>query len=150
MSMRLLIDTNVLLDYYGRRAPFFEDAKRLRVAALFGDVELWVAAQSFTGAERVLRRFAPTEVLRAMMGESLAFLSIASSSAADVEEGIRSGWPDLEDFLVARCAERARADFLLTRDEKGFARSAVPVLSPAGFFEMLERDHGIAYDEVGL
>lgn len=150
MSMRLLLDTNVLLDYYGRRAPFFEDAKRLRVAALLGDVELWVAAQSFTGAEYVLRRFAPTEVLRAMMGESLAFLNIASSSAADVEEGIRSGWSDLEDFLVARCAERARADFLLTRDEKGFARSAVPVLSPAGFFEMLERDHGIVYDEVGL
>lgn len=150
MSMRLLLDTNVLLDYYGRRAPFFEDAKRLRVAALFGDVELWVAAQSFTDAECVLRRFAPTEVLRAMMGESLAFLSIASSSAADVEEGIRSGWPDLEDFLVARCAERARADFLLTRDEKGFARSAVPVLNPAGFFEMLERDHGIVYDGVGL
>lgn len=150
MSMRLLLDSNVLLDYYGRRAPFFEDAKRLRIAALFGDVELWAAAQSFTDAEYVMRRFAPVEALRAMMAESLAFLSVASSSAADVGEGIRSGWPDLEDFLVARCAERVQADYLLTRDEKGFAQSAVPVLSPAGFFEMLEHDHGIVYDEVGL
>ena len=150
MSMRLLLDTNVLLDYYGRRAPFFEDAKRLRIAALFGDVELWAAAQSFTDAEYVMRRFAPVEALRAMMTESLAFLSVGSSAAADVGEGIRSGWPDLEDFLVARCAERVQADYLLTRDEKGFVQSAVPVLSPAGFFEMLEHDHGIVYDEVGL
>lgn len=146
--MRLLLDTNILLDYYGRRQPFFNDARRFRIAAAFGDVELWASGQSFTDAEYILRGFAPVPQLRTMMGESLAFLSVAMPSALDVEDGLHSDWPDLEDFLVARCAERIGADCLITRDAEGFAASAVPVLSPAGFFDMMERDHGIVYDEV--
>lgn len=148
MTMKLLLDTNVLIDYYARREPFFEDAMKLRVAALFGDVELWAAAQSFADVEYVLRGAVPLDTLRSMMRESLSFLKVAASGAGDVACALRSGWPDLEDFLIARCAERVRADYLITRDAGDFEHAGMPALAPSGFLRMLAEEHGLTYDEI--
>lgn len=146
--MRLLLDTNVLVDYYARREPFFDAAAKLRCAAYFGDVELWASAQSFADIEYILRRAIPIDALRAMMRESLGFLNISTPSATDVHDAIASAWPDFEDFLVARSAERVRADYLVTRDANGFAQARIPVVSPTEFLSIMEKRHGIVYDDI--
>ena len=48
------------------------------------------------------------------------------------------------------CAEKVKADFLLTRDEKGFAQAHVPVMSPGDFFNYIESEYQITYDIVDL
>ena len=146
--MRLLLDTNVLVDYFAQREPFAEDVTRLRIAACFGDVELWASAQSFPDIEYILRGAIPVDELRQMMAQSMDFLEICSTSASDVREAFSSGWPDLEDYLIACAAQRVKADCLITRDGKGFAQSKVPAMPPKAFFEMLERERGIIYEEV--
>ena len=147
--MRLFLDTNVLIDYYSRRSPFYEDAVGLRIAAFFGDVDLWVCAQSLTDAEYILRRAIPISTLRSMMSASLEFLSVATPLADQLASGLESGWPDLEDYLIACCARNARADYLVTRDTNGFGNSPVPVLTPHEALRMLA-DEGIVYEEIAL
>ena len=46
--MKLLIDTNVLLDIFLCREQFVADAKKLFIMKQFRDAELWIAAQSYT------------------------------------------------------------------------------------------------------
>lgn len=150
MPIRALLDTNVLIDYYARRQPFFDAAVTLRYASFFGDVELWTCAQSFSDVEYVLRRALPIEQLREMVRESLGFLHVFSPTASDIEDALVSGWPDLEDFLVMRCAQHVKAGYLVTRDEKGFKLSNVPVLSPTGFIRMLKTEHGVTYEKAAL
>ena len=41
--MKLFLDTNVLIDYFVQRQPFFESIRKLRIAQIFGDVELTCA-----------------------------------------------------------------------------------------------------------
>lgn len=146
--MRLLLDTNILIDYYARRAPFANDAVKLRCASYFGDVELWACSQSLADVEYVLRRAIPPNTPRSMMLESLDFLNIASPTAADMRDALASDWPDLEDFLVARAAQRVQADFVITRDERGFAQAKTPVLSPAAFLSMMKERFGVEYDDI--
>lgn len=148
--MRLLLDTNILIDYYARRRPFFDDAVKFRVAAFFGDIELWAAAPSFADVEYVLRKAIPVPELRSMMRRSLDFLKVAAPTSADVSDALESDWPDLEDRLVSRCAERVKAERIITRDSKGFLASTVPAQSPADFFSWLEAEKGIVYDEVSI
>ena len=38
--MVVLFDTNVLIDYFGRREPFYEEANKLKVMSFFGDVDI--------------------------------------------------------------------------------------------------------------
>ena len=54
--MNLLLDTNVFIDYLGRKEPYYSDARQIVMAAFFGDVKLWVPAQSVTGAFYVLSK----------------------------------------------------------------------------------------------
>lgn len=47
-----------------------------------------------------------------------------------------------------QAARKVRADYLITRNAADFARSDVPVLSPAAFFDQMEKDRGLVYEEV--
>lgn len=146
--MRILLDTNILLDFYTRREPFFQETKKLRIAAYFDDIELWAASQSFADVEYVLRRAKPIDELRTALKNSLEFLRISTPSATDIADAIDSDWPDLEDFVIARCAERVKADWIITRDESGFTNSKVPACAPTSFFNWLKEAHGIEYAEI--
>ena len=144
--MRLLLDTNVLIDYYALREPFADATLRLRVAEAFDDVELWASIQSFSDVEYVLRKAVPLERLRSMVLESLEFLRVCTPSTQDLSDALTAGWPDLEDFLIARSAQRVKADYILSRDEKGFALSVVPCITPQAFLDMVQERGTTYYD----
>ncbi|MBQ1841211.1 MAG: PIN domain-containing protein, partial [Atopobiaceae bacterium] len=55
--MKLLVDTNVLIDGYLKRSPFYEDWKEIRLIQMMGDIELWASAKSFTDVHYVASRY---------------------------------------------------------------------------------------------
>ena len=46
-------------------------------------------------------------------------------------------WTDFEDAVQAACAEKAEADYLVTRDKKGFRRSPVKTVTPAELLALI-------------
>lgn len=148
--MRALIDTNILIDYLGQRMPYFESWEKVFVMQAFGDIELWVAPQSFADAFYILRKqIDPIELQRAFY-ECLSFLNVCTVSMADITETSGRAWTDFEDCLIALCAENINADVLLTRDQDGFASSKTPVYSPDEFLQKIKDDYGIEYDSLDL
>lgn len=63
---------------------------------------------------------------------------------------VSRGWLDFEDCLIDCCAEKVKADYLLTRNQRDFVRAHAKVASPQKFFDYLEKQHGLAYDELQL
>lgn len=148
--MNLLLDTCILIDYIGRRDPFFADAQQIIAAGYFEDVKLWIPGPSFKDAFYVLsRRADPMNVQRAFVNLAEVVTPV-SFTPEDYIRAARLQWNDYEDCLVALAAERAHADYLITRDSSGFDRSIVPTLSPRQWIRMMEADHGLAFDIVDL
>lgn len=125
--MNLLLDTNVLIDYLGRKEPFFLSAQKVVIAGFFGEARLQAA------------------VLKA-----LTVIEPVDLTGASLERAARLGWDDLEDCLIALAAERVGADYLITRDAKGFARSTVPAVSPDAWLNIMREEHSLDYGEVQL
>ena len=144
--MKLFLDTNVLIDYYAQRSPFFEDVAKIQIAQIMGDVELWVAPHSLPDASYILRKAVPAPRLQEIMENSLEFLTVSSGAQRETLLALSQRWDDFEDSFVHQCACRAGADYIISRDEKGFARSSIPVLSPTAFLEFMEAEHGIVYE----
>lgn len=71
-------------------------------------------------------------------------------TGASLERAARLGWDDFEDCLIALAAERVGADYLITRDAKGFARSTVPAVSPDAWLNVMREEHSLDYGEVQL
>lgn len=145
--MNLLLDTNILIDYLGRREPFFAQAERIVAAGFFGDATLWMAAQSPKDAFYVLERYASSQHIQQALLETYRIITPVALTADDLTRAARLQWDDYEDCLIAIAAQKARADYLITRDAKGFDRSMVPALSPTAWLDLME-DKGLVYDAV--
>lgn len=144
--MRVLLDTNVLIDYYAKREPYYQDAFKLRVMQEFGDVELWASIQSFSDISYILCSEANSQQLQHAFLASLSFLHVCSLDQNNLEKTCQASWEDFEDCLVARCAEKLKAEFILTRDQEGFVRSSTQVLTPSEFFASVLKKYGLDYD----
>ena len=148
--MNLLLDTNVLIDYLGRKEPFFPAAQKIVIAGFFGDARLWAPAQSFVDAFYVLSRYVESARLQAAILKALTVIQPVDLTVTSLERAARLGWDDFEDCLIALAAERAGTDYLVTRDAKGFARSTVPAVSPDEWLDIMCSERGLSYDEVSL
>lgn len=146
--MKLLLDTNVLIDFLGRKPPFFENAQRIVAAGYFGDAQLWAPAQSFRDAFYVLSHFADPHRVQAAMGSLLEIVNLVDLTGADMAKAIRLDWDDFEDCLVAVSAQKVGADYLITRDAKGFGQSMVPAKAPTAWLDLVRESEGVAYGAV--
>lgn len=63
-------------------------------------------------------------------------------------EAARRAWDDFEDCLVAVAAEKIGADFIITRDAKGFSRSKIKALDADAFLEWMRQKRGRSYAEM--
>lgn len=146
--MRLLLDTNVLLDFVADRMPFASDVRKLCIASSFGDVQLWVSAQSYADAYCVLRNSASeSDVKRALLA-TLEFFVPCGTYAADLKPALESDWHDLEDYLIAFSSKRVDADFFITRDAEVAQKCPVPVMTAHDFIQYLETEHGLVYEDI--
>ena len=126
-----MLDTNILIDYLGRRESFFVQAERIVAAGFFGNVTLWMAAQSPKDACYVLERYTSSQSSQQALLETCHIITPVALTEDDLTRAARLQWDDYRDCLVAIAAQKAGADYLITRDAKGFDRSMVPTISPA-------------------
>jgi predicted nucleic acid-binding protein len=148
--MDLLLDTNVMIDYFAAREPYYEQMKQLKAMAYFGEVKLWGSSNSFTDVFYVMNKANDTKTVQKAFLASKDYLSICSVNGEDVYQTCEQGWADFEDCLVAVCADKIKADFIITRDISGFKLSKIPSLTPGDFLEMIREKRGISYAELPL
>lgn len=148
--MRLLLDTNVLIDLYTQRPSEGGIAKKLLIMREFSDAELWASAKSFTDIFHVLHKTYSSERIQSAFEESFQWLEVCSVDFGDLRRAAERKWLDFEDCLIACCAEKVKADYILTRNQGDFAHAHAKVASPQEFFDHLESYYGIVYEEAGL
>ena len=145
LHLQLMLDTNILLDALLQREPHIAGWKALIAMQEFGDADLWVSVKSFTDVFYVASREADALAVQAAMLGLLERMHACSIDEDDIRAAIDARWDDFEDALVARAAEKVRADVLVTRDTKGFARAKTPAYTPIELVEHLRDEYGVDY-----
>ncbi len=128
--MRVLIDTNIVLDFLLQRSPFFQDAELLFQAIDAGQLIGYVTATTLTDIFYISRKHTRSvEQARQAVSETLIAMVICPIDRAVLESAFNSGLVDFEDAVQIFGAVAQGLDAILTRDNKGFLSSPVPVLS---------------------
>jgi predicted nucleic acid-binding protein len=146
--MRLFLDTNVMLDYIGKRGEEEMPSRHLHIVQMFRDAEFYVSAKSYTDVFYVANHFTQSQELQQRILQSLEVYSVCSIDAQDIAAACQWGWDDFEDALIAIAAEKCGADYLITNDAD-FEGGRVPRLTPQGFLDLM-REHGITYTAMDL
>ena len=128
--MRVLVDTNIVLDFLLQREQFFQDAELLFQLIDAGQVIGYVTATTLTDIFYISRKHTRSiEQARQAVSETLTAMVICPIDRAVLESAFNSGLVDFEDAVQIFGAVAQGLDAILTRDNKGFLSSPVPVLS---------------------
>jgi predicted nucleic acid-binding protein len=113
--VRVLIDTNIVLDFLLQREPFFQDAELLFQSVGSGQIIGYVTATTLTDIFYISRKHTRSvEQARQAVSETLTAMVICP-------------------------IDRAGLDAILTRDNKGFLSSPISVLSIQEFLQQLAK-----------
>jgi predicted nucleic acid-binding protein len=148
-ALRLFYDTNILLDYIGRKGKNAQSADLIGAMQAFGDVVIWVSAKSYTDTLYVLNKYRSSLSVQDALLESLRTLTLCSLDADDIQTACAQRWPDFEDALIAVGAEKVKADYIITRD-KDFSRSRIPTLTPDELLTMMRVEQRLTYDIISI
>ena len=136
--LKLFIDTNLLLDVLAERKPFYNSAARVWSLCETGVCQGIVSAISFNNVFYIVRRARNTDVARrALILMRGVFASVAPDQQI-LNQAIDSDIPDFEDAIQFFSAQRAGADYLLTRNASDFPKTGLPILAPDEFLMLLD------------
>jgi predicted nucleic acid-binding protein len=128
--VRVLIDTNIVLDFLLQREPFFQDAELLFQAIDTGQLIGHVTATTLTDIFYISRKHTRSiEQARQAVSATLTVMVICPTDRAVLESAFNSGLVDFEDAVQIFGAVAQGLDAILTRDNKGFLSSPIPVFS---------------------
>lgn len=140
-NMRILIDTNIILDWLMCREPFQERAKWIMRESMFGSLDGYIAAHSLTDLFYILRKDLDVPKRKELLLLLCEHLQIIPEDAAIIKEALnQETWTDLEDGLQMQCARERNLDYIVTRNIKDFSDSPIQPLSPEDFIEIVRKE----------
>ena len=134
--MRILIDTNVILDIVQKREPFFADSYQALRKAIEADTECLISASAAMDIFYMLRKaFQSAQKAKERIEQLSQIVTFADVQSVDIHTALMRSMPDFEDAVVDAVAERNGASYILTRNIKDFAGSTVLAVTPTDFLK---------------
>lgn len=133
--MKILIDTNVVLDIALNRKPFVEQAALLWRLAEQKEITACLSNTSVTDIFYIVNKHAGQEKARAFIADILDTFKLADIDEEGFREALDSGMNDFEDAVQYVICARNGCDALVTRNKSDFGNWP-NVLDPA---ELIER-----------
>ena len=150
---KLLLDTNIVVDYLNAREPHYASARLLMLTGYAGEFELWISSSQVTDLIYILsdggRRSQLDETLERLQ-KLRTFVNVFPVSDREIDLMLAARWKDPEDYLLVEVALALRADAIITRNGEDFPKDLVPVMDCDEFFAWLKKEHGIDYAEMPL
>jgi len=135
--MRILIDSNVILDALMAREPWVKQAGDILVASAEEKITGYITASMVTDIYYIIHKHLKSrEQAKMALVKLLAILDVLEVTGSDCEKALESELSDYEDAVVVTCAKRHKIDYIVTRNVKDFKKSLVDILAPD---ELLEK-----------
>lgn len=116
MVGKILIDTNVLLDYLLEREPFFEDVKKVILSCTEGNAKGCIAAHSISNMFFILRKDYTAKERREILSNLCTIFDVEGIDKAKLLSGLANEeFSDFEDCLQMECAKSYGAKYIVTR-----------------------------------
>ena len=129
--MRVLFDSNVIIDAISSRPQSNEASKQLFLLASSRDIEGYLVSKQITDIHYCLRKYVSSEDKRC---EFISFLleafQIIPLEKADLQKALTLRMKDYEDAVLVAASSRSSIDFIVTNDQKDFSSSRVKILTP--------------------
>ena len=141
--MKLLIDTNVVLDLLLNREPFCNEAAKVLNLSDRAEVKEYISASAITDIYYIAyRQLRDKTIVRNMIKTLLSIVSIACVTEQEIAEALELEWSDFEDSVQYAVAYLNEMDVIVTRNAADYKRAELSVWSPEQIVKKLELERG--------
>ncbi len=137
--MRVLFDTNIVLDVLLKRDPFVAEASALWAANDADEMVGYVSSITLTNIFYIARRHAGLELAKEAVRTCLETFEICTVDRQVLERAQELSGNDFEDNVQIASAELANLDGIVARDQTGFRESSLPIFTPSELLQELNQ-----------
>lgn len=134
--MKVLIDTNVILDVLCNRDDFVEASSKVWKYCEVDNLEGYISALSIPNIVYILRKELTPMKTQQIIQQIMMIFHVVDLRSSDLKNAAEMLSNDFEDAVQMCCASRIKADYIVTRNIRDFQSSKVIALKPS---ELLER-----------
>jgi predicted nucleic acid-binding protein len=128
--MRVLFDTNIVLDILLGRVPWHEQSEALLQAAREGKLTCSISSLCIANVFYVTRRLAGLEKAHKAVRDCMESFDVLPVNLDTLQGALALPGADFEDNIQIAAAMQAELDGIVTRDPAGFSASPIPAFAP--------------------
>lgn len=130
-TLRVLVDTNVVLDQLLQREPWYTDAQAFLQARDARRIIAYLPASVLTDIFYISRRQVGIAQAHAAVERCLAQFGIITVNRALLTAAATLPGNDFEDNVQIACSQHTGLDLIVTRDPDDFRDAPMPAVEPA-------------------
>ena len=139
--MKLLIDTNVVLDVLLRREPFFRTAAEVLSLTQRDEVREYVSASAITDIYYIAnKQMKDRDAVRDLLKRLLMIVSVAAVSKWEIQNALNLAWGDFEDSVQYSVALLNEMDGIVTRNPSDYQEANMRIWLPEQTLELFANE----------
>ena len=136
--MKILFDTNVILDVMLLRKPFFESSALILAEVERKNIEGFVCSTTITTIHYLVEKSKGRKEALAQIKNLLKIFQVSQVDKSCLESALSSKIKDYEDAVLEGSASIERVDGIVTRNEKDFKKSKLNIYNPEELLKILK------------
>jgi predicted nucleic acid-binding protein len=137
--LKVLFDTNVVLDVLLNRAPFAELSSNLVRLVEHRQIEGYLCATTITTIDYLVTKTLDRTTAKSAIQKLLQVFDICEVNSTVLKLSINADFKDFEDSVQHYSAQCKGVDAIVTRNIKDYKQSLLPVYTPGELWAMLNQ-----------
>ena len=139
MMKTILLDTDVILDFFFDRKPYSENSAIILNMCENKQITGFVTPVIISNCYYLLRRTAQHEKVIEKLKQLISITEMLIMDKQTVENALNSDFKDFEDALQNFAATlNGKIEVIITRNIKDFKKSEIAVLTPESFVRIIK------------
>jgi predicted nucleic acid-binding protein len=139
---KVLIDTDVILDFFFDRKPFSDHAAQILALCESNEITGFITSVIISNVYYLLRQTAPHEKVIKKLLQLTSIIEVLTTDKTIIIKALNSGFKDFEDALQNFSAEiSGEIDLIITRNIKDFKNSSLGILTPENYLKTRIASH---------
>lgn len=136
--MKILLDTNVVLDVLLAREPFVDLAREIFILIENKEIEGHLCATSVTTLHYLIGRETNKKEANEIIEKLLILFEVSPVTKKVLYDASVNNGIDYEDSVIYTSAYYSDINIIVTRDKRGFKESKISSLTPKEFLAFFE------------
>ena len=128
--MKVLLDTNIIVDDALERPPFLEASEQVLVLVEQGQVEGYVSASTFSDLYYIIRKVRGREWTLNYLRQLVTFCQVATVERIAITMALSINFRDFEDAIQCSTSVVNQLDAIVTRNPQDFPVTTPRIMTP--------------------